>query len=89
MRVKKKYQLGDYKLIQSQILQTNIARTVWQTVRRFTNEILGFKGWERQIYHLAPSCQIVMLETNITWQKKFTPMQVLQRNLQFSLTMKY
>ena len=28
-------------MIQSQILQTNIARTVWQTVRRFTNEILG------------------------------------------------
>ena len=26
---KEKYQLGDYKLIQSQILQTNITRTVW------------------------------------------------------------
>ena len=32
------------KLIQSQILQTNIARTVWQTVRRITNEILWVKG---------------------------------------------
>ena len=32
------------KLIQSQILQTNIARTVWQTVRRITNEILRVKG---------------------------------------------
>ena len=39
-----KYQLGDYKLIQNQILQTNITRTVWQTVRRITNEILGIKG---------------------------------------------
>ena len=38
---KEKYQLGDYKLIQYQILQTNITRTVWQTVRRITNEILG------------------------------------------------
>ena len=28
-----KYQLGDFKLIQYQILQTNIRRTVWQTVK--------------------------------------------------------
>ena len=40
MRIKK-YQLGDHKLIQYQILQTNITRTVWQTLRRVTNEILG------------------------------------------------
>ena len=33
-----------YKLIQYQILQTNIPRTVLQTVRRITNEILGVKG---------------------------------------------
>ena len=31
-------------LIQYQILQTNIIRTVWQTVRRITYEILGVKG---------------------------------------------
>ena len=31
-------------MIQYQILQTNITRTVWQTVRRITNEILGVKG---------------------------------------------
>ena len=31
---KEKYQLGDYMLIQYQILKTNITRTVWQTVRR-------------------------------------------------------
>ena len=37
---KEKYQLGGYKLIQYQILQTNIPRTV----RRITNEILGVKG---------------------------------------------
>ena len=39
-----KYQSGDYKLIQYQILQTNTTRTVWQTVTGITNEILGVKG---------------------------------------------
>ena len=38
---KEKYQLGDYKLFQYPILQTNITRTVWQTVRRITDEIFG------------------------------------------------
>ena len=28
----------------NQILQTNIMRIIWQTVRRITNEILGVKG---------------------------------------------
>ena len=41
---KEKSQLGDYKLIQNQILQTNILRTVWQTVRRIASEIIGVKG---------------------------------------------
>ena len=41
---KEKYQLGDYELIQYQILQANITRTVWETERRITNEILGVKG---------------------------------------------
>ena len=41
---KEKHQLGDYKLIQSQIIQTNITKTVWQIVRIITNEILGVKG---------------------------------------------
>ena len=39
-----KYQLGDYELIQYQILQTNNTRAVWKTVKRITNEILGVKG---------------------------------------------
>ena len=34
---KEKYQLGDYKLIQYQILQTNITRTVWPTVGRIAH----------------------------------------------------
>ena len=41
---KEKYQLGDYKLIQYQILWTNIIRIVWQPVGRITNEILEVKG---------------------------------------------
>ena len=44
---KEKSSLGDYWLIQYQILQTNITRTIWQTVRRITNEILGVKGLMR------------------------------------------
>ena len=50
MRIKKNISYGDYEQIQYQILQTNIMRTVWQTVRRITKEILGVKGlkmWER------------------------------------------
>ena len=31
-------------MIQYQILQTNITRTVWPTERRINNEILGVKG---------------------------------------------
>ena len=38
-----KYQLRDYELIQYQILQTQITRTVWEIVRRITNEILRVK----------------------------------------------
>ena len=41
---KEKYQLGDYQLIQYQILQNNNKRIIWQTVRRIANEILGVKG---------------------------------------------
>ena len=43
-RIKKKTQLGEYKLIRYQILQIEIISILWQTVRRITNEILGVKG---------------------------------------------
>ena len=37
--------LAEYvSLAQYQILKANIRRTIWQTVRRITNEILGVKG---------------------------------------------
>ena len=37
---KVKYQLGDFQLIQYQILQIDIKRIVCQTVQRITDEIL-------------------------------------------------
>ena len=40
---KEKYQLGGHKLIQYQIFQTNITRTVWQIVRRISKEVSGVK----------------------------------------------
>ena len=42
-----KYQLGDYILIQHQILQTNMIRTVRQTARRSSSEIMGVRGLKR------------------------------------------
>ena len=44
-----RYQFGDYKSIHNQILKTNIARNVWQTVRRIFNEILRVKGLKERI----------------------------------------
>ena len=41
---KEEDQLGDYLLIQYQILWTNIIRIVWQIVRRITDAILKGKG---------------------------------------------
>ena len=41
---KEKYELGDYQVIQYQILQTNITWILKQTVRRITDKILGVKG---------------------------------------------
>ena len=35
-------------LVQYQIPQTNVTRTVWQTVRRITDEILGVNGLSQQ-----------------------------------------
>ena len=35
-------------MVQYQIPQTNVTRTVWQTVRRITDEILGVNGLSQQ-----------------------------------------
>ena len=37
-------------MIQYQILQTDITRTVWQTIGRITNEILGVNGIRKNHY---------------------------------------
>ena len=58
---KEKSYLGDCELIQHQILQTNIRRTIWQTVRRITNEILGVEGLKlRHLY----CCFVHYVDTN-------------------------
>ena len=46
MRIKKNINYGITKnlLVRHQILQTNIMRIIWLTVRRITNEILRVKG---------------------------------------------
>ena len=52
---KEKYKLGDYQLIQYQILQNNNKIIIWQTVRRIANEILGVKlimGCSFNVYSL-------------------------------------
>ena len=41
----------DHKLIQYQILQTDIIRILWQTVRRITDKILGVK----ELIHILKS----------------------------------
>ena len=50
---KENYQLEEYKFIQYQIFQTNITRTVWQTIRRIKNEILGVKESINVIIYLG------------------------------------
>ena len=41
--------IRDYYLIHYQIPQTNFRRTIWQTVRRIVNEILGVKGLQVKV----------------------------------------
>ena len=43
-KIKTNINLPLYKLIQYQILRTNITRTEWLTVRRLAREILGVNG---------------------------------------------
>ena len=45
-------------MILSQILQTNITRTVWKTVRRITDEILEVKGLTQTGKPLSESSEI-------------------------------
>ena len=58
MRIKRKTQLGNYMLIQYQILQIKIISTciLWQIVRRIANEILGVKGLSGVFYQRTGTC---------------------------------
>ena len=44
MKIKNNINYGIMLMTRCQILQTNVMRIVWQTVRRIANEILGVKG---------------------------------------------
>ena len=74
---KEKYQLGDYKLIQYQILHANITRTVWQTIRRITNEILGVKGLKTIFLFLYPLC--ILLYSRAWFHKLVNHIKELER----------
>ena len=74
---KEKYQLGDYKLIQYQILHANITRTVWQTIRRITNEILGVKGLKTIFLFLYPLC--ILLYSRAWFHKLVNRIKELER----------
>ena len=51
-------------MIQNQILQTNITRTIWQTVRRITNVILEVKGLKR--YSLLVPEYLENMDTDVS-----------------------
>ena len=57
-------------MIQYQILQASITRTIWQTVRRITNEILGVKEL-RNYKILGPHGQAVVACSIMLLQKNF------------------
>ena len=59
-RIKKKTQLGNYGLIQYQILQIKILSISWQTVGRISNEVMGVKGL------ILADCHVHILPTVCT-----------------------
>ena len=87
------YQLGDYKLFQYQILQTNITRTVWQTARRITDEIfgdlwVGEKGcWNLELteyFHdtcLLGSCEIFEHLPKVKALSGLTPTKIMYKQV--------
>ena len=68
----RKISVRDFKLIQYQILQTNITRTVWLTVRRITNKIWEVKGLKEVVLVFLPVCVLffVFIENRKTSRKK-------------------
>ena len=55
-------------MIQCQIPQTNITRTIWLTVRRITNEILGVKGLRENV-NIGQNFICVILLMKICYNK--------------------
>ena len=58
-------------LIQYQILQTKITRTVWKSVRRITNEIFGVKGLRtNQNKTIEPHITLTLSHHSLTYEKR-------------------
>ena len=57
---KEEWRLGDFWLIQYQILQTNIIRIVWQIVRKEIDEILGVKGLTIIFFNIEEFCEMIL-----------------------------
>ena len=60
---KEKYQLWNYELILYKILQDNIMRIIWQTVRRVVDEILGVKGLSHKPHYVTLYMIVVRKES--------------------------
>ena len=58
MRLRKMSARGLH-LVQYQIPQTNVTKTVWQTVRRITDEILGVNGLSQQSSLVAHPAKLI------------------------------
>ena len=57
--------IEDYHLIHYQIPQTSFRSTIWQTVRRIVNEILGVKGLTVKVKGSNGEKPLNKLEINI------------------------
>ena len=64
----------DYKLIQNQVLQINIIRIVFQTVRRIVNEILRVKGLNNS--RLINDCDKVITISNKGREERCLPVKI-------------
>ena len=71
MKMKKNINQGNYKLIRSYILRTNITKVMWQTERRITNQIVGVKGLKTSFTLIAEErfsfdCKLIDCDNYIT-----------------------
>ena len=66
-------------MIQYQILKTNITRTLWQTVRRVTKEILEVKGLTVGII-LSLACRSISKIASF-WMKLLNATLIIQQGV--------